>query len=137
MIPKEESGHPIQHQFQRQMPTSNCIVCHVHPGTNMVTSYYGMTWWDNEADGAKMYPKTQHNPTEQELHDVRVRNPEGAAPRGLWSRPDFSGPAPAVNCANGVRPNSPPHTTSVSFNMPRAFKSFNRPATGLSEALQF
>jgi len=88
-INKAESGHPLRHVFTKTIPSSQCMVCHVHPGTNMVTSYYGMTWWDNEADGAKMYPKTQHNPTEQELHDVRVRNPEGAAPRGLWSRPDF------------------------------------------------
>jgi hypothetical protein len=25
----------------------------------MVTSYYGMTWWDNETDGDLMYPKEQ------------------------------------------------------------------------------
>ena len=36
------------------------------PGTNMVTTYFGYTWWDNEVDGEKMYPTTQHNPTPQE-----------------------------------------------------------------------
>jgi hypothetical protein len=84
-----ESGHPLQHAFTKAIPSSQCMVCHVHPGTNMVTSYYGYTWWDNEADGKKMYPEKQHNPSEQELHDVRVRNPEGSAPRGNWRSVDF------------------------------------------------
>jgi hypothetical protein len=86
---KTQSGHPLQHSFSKAIPSSQCMVCHVHPGTNMVTSYYGYTWWDNEADGATMYPDKQHNPSEQELHDVRLRNPEGSAPRGEWSKPAF------------------------------------------------
>ena len=46
-------------------------------------------------------------------------------PHGLWSRP--------LLCSlNGVRPNSPPQTTRVSFSMPRAFRSASRPAIGLS-----
>jgi hypothetical protein len=88
-VNKEESGHPLQHTFQKDIPSSSCMVCHVHPGTNMVVSYYGMTWWDNEADGKSMYPSEQHNPTEQELHDAKVRNPEGSVARGLWNDPDF------------------------------------------------
>jgi hypothetical protein len=24
----------------------------MHPGTNMVASYLGLRWWDNESDGA-------------------------------------------------------------------------------------
>jgi hypothetical protein len=86
---KTESGHPLQHTFTKMIPSSQCMTCHVHPGTNMVTTYYGFTWWDNEADGDKMYPAQQHNPSEQDLHDVRVRNPEGSAPRGNWSKPAF------------------------------------------------
>jgi hypothetical protein len=88
-VDKKESGHPLQHTFQKDIPSSSCMVCHVHPGTNMVVSYYGMTWWDNEADGKTMYPAKQQNPSEQDLHDVRVRNPEGSAPRGLWADPEF------------------------------------------------
>ena len=57
-IPKNESGHPIKHQFTSRIPTSQCMICHMHPGTNMVATYLGMTWWDNESDGDKMYPKT-------------------------------------------------------------------------------
>jgi hypothetical protein len=88
-INKDQSGHPLTHQFTKMIPSSQCMVCHVHPGTNMVTTYYGFTWWDNEADGDKMYPAKQHNPTEQELHDVHVRNPEGSAARGNWADPKF------------------------------------------------
>jgi hypothetical protein len=84
-IPREESGHPIRHEFTRSIPSSQCMVCHVHPGTNMVTTYFGYTWWDNESDGGAMYPKEQRNPTEEEKFQVLQRNPEGAAPRGLWS----------------------------------------------------
>jgi hypothetical protein len=85
MIPKHESGHPIQHQFQRQMPSSNCIVCHIHPGTNVVNSYLGFLWWDNETDGQAMYPMHQHNPTAEQKFEVSQHNPEETAPRGLWS----------------------------------------------------
>jgi len=88
-INKGESGHPLQHGFTKMIPSSQCMTCHIHPGTNMVTTYYGFTWWDNEADGEKMYPARQHNPSEEELHDSRVRNPDESAARGNWSNPDF------------------------------------------------
>ena len=48
-------------------------------------------------------------------------------PSGLWSRPSFPS-------AYGVRPNSPPQTTSVSSSSPRAFRSVSRPAIGWSTA---
>jgi hypothetical protein len=88
-ILKGESGHPIRHQFTSQIPTSQCMVCHMHPGTNMVASYLGLTWWDNESDGAKMYPATQHDPSQDEEQEKLDRNPEGASLRGLWSNLDF------------------------------------------------
>ena len=88
-IAKNESGHPIKHSFTRAIPSSQCMICHVHPGTNMETTYFGYTWWDNEADGESMYPRDQHNPTEEEKYQVSLRNPEGAAARGLWSDPKF------------------------------------------------
>ena len=89
VIPKNESGHPIQHSFTRQIPSSQCMICHVHPGTNMETTYFGYTWWDNEADGESMYPAAQHNPTQEERYQVSLRNPEEAAARGLWSESKF------------------------------------------------
>jgi hypothetical protein len=88
-IPKDESGHPLKHQFTNQIPTSQCMVCHMHPGTNMVATYLGMTWWDNESDGDKMYPQEQHNPSQDEEREKLNHNPEGASLRGLWSQFDF------------------------------------------------
>jgi hypothetical protein len=88
-IPKNESGHPIRHSFTREIPSSQCMICHVHPGTNMETTYFGYTWWDNEADGEAMYPRDQHNPTQEERYQVALRNPEESAARGLWSESKF------------------------------------------------
>jgi hypothetical protein len=88
-IPKNEPGHPIKHAFTRSIPSSQCMICHIHPGTNMVTTYYGLTWWDNEIDGDKMYPKQQHDPTEAERYESYLRNPEAAAVRGLWGEEKF------------------------------------------------
>ncbi|OLD81878.1 MAG: hypothetical protein AUF67_06265 [Acidobacteria bacterium 13_1_20CM_58_21] len=88
-MPKNESGHPVKHAFTRSIPSSQCMVCHIHPGTNMVTTYFGLTWWDNESDGDKMYPKEQRNPTEEQRYQSFERNPEGAAVRGLWSDEKF------------------------------------------------
>lgn len=88
-IPKNESGHPIKHQFTSQIPTSQCMTCHMHPGTNMVATYLGMTWWDNESDGDKLYPKQQRDPSQDEEQEKLNRNPEGASLRGLWSDLEF------------------------------------------------
>jgi hypothetical protein len=88
-IPKNEPGHPIKHAFTRSIPSSQCMICHIHPGANMMTTYFGLTWWDNEVEGDKMYPKEQRNPTEEERYQSYLRNPEGAAARGLWSNEQF------------------------------------------------
>ena len=88
-IDKSEPGHPIKHTFTRSIPSSQCMVCHIHPGTNMLTTYFGLTWWDNEIDGERMYPAKQKNPTEEERYQSGLRNPEGAAARGLWGEEKF------------------------------------------------
>jgi len=88
-IPKNEPGHPIKHVFTRSIPSSQCMICHIHPGTNMLATYFGLTWWDNEIDGDKMYPKEQHDPTEEERYQAYLRNPEAAAARGLWGDEKF------------------------------------------------
>jgi hypothetical protein len=96
-------GHPIHHVFaeRNSIPSSQCMVCHVHPGTNVVNAYFGYTWWDNEVHAEVMYPKKQQRPTESQRDAVEAHNPEGTAPRGLWSNlypgePDHRGtPAPA------------------------------------------
>ena len=88
-IRKDEPGHPIKHTFTRAIPSSQCMICHIHPGTNMVTTYFGLTWWDNEIDGDKMYPPEQRNPSEGERYQVALKNPEAAATRGLWGADKF------------------------------------------------
>ncbi len=88
-IPKGQAGHPLQHAFTRAIPSSQCITCHMHPGTNMVTTYLGYTWWDNEVDGQAMYPKEPLRLSEAERDERQRSNPEGAAQRGLWGDPEF------------------------------------------------
>ncbi|MGH9742267.1 MAG: hypothetical protein ACRD51_07935, partial [Candidatus Acidiferrum sp.] len=88
-IPKNESGHPIKHVFTVSIPSSQCMVCHIHPGANMLTTYFGLTWWDNESDGDKMYPAKQRNLTEEQRYQSFSHNPEAAAARGLWSDEKF------------------------------------------------
>ena len=70
-ISKTESGHPLQHTFTKAIPSSQCMTCHIHPGTNMVTTYYGFTWWDNEADGKdvpRAAARPQHERAARRLH---------------------------------------------------------------------
>jgi hypothetical protein len=89
-IPKNEPGHPIKHQFTSQIPTAQCMTCHMHPGTNMVATYLGQTWWDNESDGKFMYPADkQINPSESDEAEKLRRNPEGSSLRGLWTDSEF------------------------------------------------
>jgi hypothetical protein len=89
MIPKNESGHPIQHKFTRAIPSSQCITCHVHPGTNVMNSYLGYMWWDEETDGQHMYPTKQRYPTSDDYARAAMSNPDEASARGLWSDPAF------------------------------------------------
>ena len=89
-IPKNESGHPIKHEFTRSIPSSQCIVCHIHPGTNMVATYFGYTWWDNEVDGDKMYPKEQRRPeSEGTAGDPNAQSRAQLRFAELWSDVDF------------------------------------------------
>ncbi len=88
-IPHDQSGHPIEHKFTRAIPSSQCIVCHVHPGTNVMNSYLGYMWWDEETDGAVMYPARQKRLTAEEVTQAAMNNPDEASARGLWSDPAF------------------------------------------------
>lgn len=88
-IPKNEGGHPLKHVFTRAIPSSQCMVCHMHQPNVFVNSFYGYTMWDYESDAPFMWPKQQRYPTMEEEHRARTNNPEGAAVRGLWSDEDF------------------------------------------------
>jgi hypothetical protein len=101
-----ESGHPLRHVFTRAIPTSQCMVCHMHQPNIFLNSYLGYTMWDYEADADLMWPgpenrlparnaqeeqafRHQRYPTSAQIAEVLDRNPEGAAPRGLWADVDF------------------------------------------------
>ena len=88
-IPKNERGHPIKHVMSRAIPSSQCMNCHMHQGNLFVNPYLGYIWWDQETEGQLMYPKVQHDPKDDELVRVTIKNPEGAAARGLWGDQDF------------------------------------------------
>ena len=96
-IPKNERGHPIQHVFTRSIPSAQCMNCHMHQGNAFVNSYLGYTWWDQETDADQMYPRQQHDPTDDELVRSTMQNPEAAAARGLWGKPDFLEKAAELN----------------------------------------
>jgi len=89
MIPRDEPGHPISHAFTRAVPTSQCMVCHMHQPNMFVNSYLGYTMWDYESDAPAMWPKKQRYPSDAESFEILSHNPEEAALRGKWSDPEF------------------------------------------------
>lgn len=88
-IDKSESGHPLQHVFTRAIPTSQCMVCHMHQPNMFLNSYLGYTMWDYEADAPAMWPAEQQYPSMAEMREILDRNPEGAAVRGKWADVEF------------------------------------------------
>jgi len=119
--PRRESGHPISHAFTRAIPTSQCMTCHMHQPNIFLNSYLGYTMWDYESDAPQLWPgpdnsaprpsgmsdeeyqktyKQQRYPTAAEVHQVLERNPEGAAPRGLWADVEFLRDVYDVNDSN-------------------------------------
>jgi len=88
-IPRDEPGHPIRHEFTRAIPSSQCMVCHMHQPNVFVNSYYGTIMWDYESDAPAMWPKQQKYPTADEARRILDRNPEEAAIRGNWGDPKF------------------------------------------------
>lgn len=88
-IDKKEKGHPLKHTFTRAIPTSQCMVCHMHQPNMFMNTYLGYTMWDYEADAPHMWPEEQKYPTDKEIREVNERNPEGAAPKGKWADLDF------------------------------------------------
>ncbi len=88
-IPRGESGHPLRHSFTRAIPTSQCMVCHLHQPNMFLNSFLGYTMWDYEADAPFMWPERQQYPTSEAVRRILDRNPEGAAPRGNWADLNF------------------------------------------------
>jgi len=89
VIPKNDPGHPIQHRFTRAIPTSQCMVCHMHQPNMFLNSFLGYTMWDYESDAPFMWPEKQQELSLEEQRAVQARNPEGAVVRGKWSDLNF------------------------------------------------
>jgi hypothetical protein len=102
---KGERGHPVRHQFTRAIPSSQCIVCHVHPGTNVLMTYYGSTWWDLETDAGDMYDPQKLS--EEQKQQILLRNPEESSLRGKWRDVSF--------LDNLDKLNSSPHRKNTQF----------------------
>ncbi len=88
-IPRGEPGHPLKHTFTRAIPTSQCMVCHMHQPNMFMNSYLGYTMWDYESDAPFMWPEEQQQLSIAEQRNVLDRNPEGAVVRGKWADLDF------------------------------------------------
>jgi len=88
-IPANASGHPLEHKFTRAIPTSQCMICHMHQPNMFVNSFLGYTMWDYESDAPFMWPEEQQELSIEEQRHVLDRNPEGAAVRGKWADIEF------------------------------------------------
>ena len=88
-ISPTESGHPLEHAFTRAVPTSQCMVCHMHQPNMFMNSFLGYTMWDYESDAPAMWPEEQQYPDSAEMREILDRNPEGAAVRGKWGDVEF------------------------------------------------
>jgi hypothetical protein len=88
-IDRTKPAHPLKHEFTRAIPSSQCMVCHMHQPNLFMNSFYGFTMWDYESDAPSMWPKQQQYPSSAETRAVLDRNPEGASPRGNWADLNF------------------------------------------------
>ena len=88
-IPDGDPGHPLRHEFTRAIPTSQCMVCHMHQPNMFMNSYLGYTMWDYESDAPFMWPEQQQNLSISEQRELLDRNPEGAVVRGRWADVEF------------------------------------------------
>jgi len=96
-VSRTENGHPLTHSFTRSIPSSQCMICHLHQPNMFMNSFLGYTMWDYEADAPAMWPKSQQHPSAGRVREVLDRNPEGAAPRGNWGDPEFLSNVTALN----------------------------------------
>lgn len=88
-IPKNESGHPIRHRLTRAIPSSQCMVCHMHQPNAFLNTYYGYQMWDYESDGESFYSQQQQELTPEQRAEALEANPEAAVLRGKWHDPKF------------------------------------------------
>ncbi|MDX1556443.1 MAG: cytochrome c3 family protein, partial [Xanthomonadales bacterium] len=80
---------PLRHTFTRAIPTSQCMICHMHQPNMFLNTYLGYTMWDYESDAPFMWPEEQRYPDSEEQMAILNRNPEEAATRGRWAEEAF------------------------------------------------
>lgn len=88
-IKRGEEAHPIKHEFTLSIPSSQCMVCHMHQPNAFLNTYYGFQVWDYETDGEMMYPDEQLYLSSEEVFERLDKNPEEAVLRGRWGEPEF------------------------------------------------
>jgi hypothetical protein len=96
-ISKTEPGHPLQHQFTLSIPSSQCMVCHMHQPNAFINTYLGYQMWDYESDGKWMYPEKQKKNSNSEAYALLFSNPEEAVLRGKWGDLNFLNEVSALN----------------------------------------
>ncbi len=79
---------PIEHRLTRAIPTSQCMVCHMHQPNSFVNTFLGYQMWDYETDGELLWPKTQRYRDERRADAVQrdrlpadVRQPRSTTPK--------------------------------------------------------
>jgi hypothetical protein len=88
-IPKGKPGHPVQHAFTSAIPTSQCMVCHMHQPNMFMNTMLGYTMWDYESDAPLMWPEQAQELPLDVQRKTLDRNPEAAVVRGKWADVDF------------------------------------------------
>jgi len=89
-IPKNQPGHPLKHELTGAIPTSQCMICHMHQPNIFLNSMLGYTMSDYESDASQMFPAEQKYPSADEMVEILRRNPEEAAIRGKWGDVGFT-----------------------------------------------
>ena len=88
-ISKSEEAHPLKHEFTRSIPSSQCMVCHMHQPNAFLNTFYGFQMWDYETDGEMMYSQKQLFLSDKETFKRLDKNPEEAVLRGNWADEAF------------------------------------------------
>ena len=85
---------PLSHVFTRSIPSSQCMTCHMHPGTNMVDHLPRLHVVGQRDRRRAMYPEDERKliaPHEQDAIAARATR-RARRSRGLWSDREFLEP---------------------------------------------
>jgi hypothetical protein len=100
------------HRFTRAIPTSQCMICHMHQPNMFVNSYLGYTMWDYESDAPHMWPEEQQYP-EPPCARCSTAIPRGRRRAGKWGDVDFLKGVSELNPQLSRTPSSPTTTATA------------------------